>query len=119
MSLTHGVRDWNGYRPGRELFATGPLTDAQALRDLIDEESFLAVECTGFAHSDQLGQKIGDKPEAQHRIGGVLSLRAGCPGGPQQLDRPIGRSSSPSTSLSPTTVGASSPTRWRRFPAPG
>ena len=43
VSLTHGVRDWNRYRPGREPFLTGPLTDAQALRDLIDEESFLAV----------------------------------------------------------------------------
>ena len=48
VSLTHGVRDWNGYRPGRELFDACPLADAQALRDLIDEESFLAIECTGL-----------------------------------------------------------------------
>jgi hypothetical protein len=87
VSLTHGVRDWNGYRPGRELFATGPLTDAQALRDLIDEGSFLAVECTGFAHSEQLGQKIGDMPEAQHRTGGVLSFEQAFQAGRQQLDR--------------------------------
>jgi AAA ATPase domain len=87
VSLTHGVRDWNGYRPGRELFATGPLVEVQALRDLIDEESFLAVECTGFAHSDQLGQEIGDKPEAQHRTGGVLVFDQAVEAGRQQLDR--------------------------------
>ena len=86
VSLTHGVRDWNGYRPGRELFAAGPLSDAQALRDLIDEESFLAVECTGFAHSDLLGQKIGDMPEAQHRSGGVLTFDQAVDTGRQQLD---------------------------------
>ena len=87
VSLTHGVRDWNGYRPGRELFATGPLTDGQALRDLIDEESFLAVECTGFAHSDKLGQKVSDKPEAQHRTGGVLTFEQAVDAGRHQLDR--------------------------------
>lgn len=87
VSLTHGVRDWNGYRPGRELFAVGPLTDVQALRDLIEEESFLAVECTGFAHSDQLGQKIGDKPEAQHRAGGMLTFDQAIQAGRLQLDR--------------------------------
>ncbi len=83
VSLTSDARDWNGYRPGRELFATGPLTDAQPLRDLIDEESFLAVECTGFAHSAQLA----DTPESQHRTGGVLSFHQAVQAGRQQLDR--------------------------------
>jgi hypothetical protein len=87
VSLTHGVREWNRYRPGRQLFATRPLTDAQPLRDLIDDESFLAVECTGFAHSDQLGQKIGDEPEAQHRTGGVLTFEDAVQAGRQQLER--------------------------------
>jgi hypothetical protein len=87
VSLTHGVRDWNGYRPGRELFDAGPLGDVQALRDLIDEESFLAVECTGFAHSNQLGQKVGDMPEAQHRTSGVLTFDQAADAGRQQLDR--------------------------------
>jgi hypothetical protein len=87
VSLTHGVRDWNGYRPGRDLFAVGPLTSAQALRDLIDQDSFAAVECTGFAHSNQLGQKIGDKPEAQRRTGGVLTFEQAMDAGRRQLDR--------------------------------
>lgn len=87
VSLTHGVRDWNGYRPGRELFDAGPLTSGQALRGLIDEDSFAAVECTGFAHSDQLGQKIGDMPEAEHRTGGVLTFEQAVHTGRRQLDR--------------------------------
>jgi hypothetical protein len=50
VSLTHGLREWNGYRPGRELFATGPLTDPEPLRGLVDDEAFIAIECTGVAH---------------------------------------------------------------------
>ncbi|SET39241.1 ATP-binding protein [Geodermatophilus poikilotrophus] len=87
VSLTHGLRDWNGYRPGRELFTTGPLTDGQALRDLIDEESFLAVECTGFAHSERLAEMPGDLPEAQHRAGGLLTFDRAVQAGREQLDR--------------------------------
>jgi hypothetical protein len=86
ISLTHGVRDWDGYRPSRELFATGPLTCSQALRDLIDQDSFAAVECTGFAHSDQLGRIIGDKPEAEHRIHGTLTFEQAIEAGRRQLD---------------------------------
>jgi hypothetical protein len=88
VSLTDDVRDWNGYRPGRELFATGLLTDVDALRQLIDEGNFLAVECTGFARSEQLGHKIGDKPEAQHRSGGFLGFDQAVEAGRQQLDQP-------------------------------
>ncbi len=86
VSLTHGVRDWNRYRPGRELFETGPLTDPQKLRDLIDAGSFLAVECTGFAHSEQLGQ-IDDKPEGLGRVGGFLGFEQAVQAGRLQLDR--------------------------------
>lgn len=87
VSLTHGVRDWNRYRPGRELFTTGPLTDARPLRELIDEESFVAVECTGFAHSERLGEMVGDTPEAQHRTDGILAFDQAVRAGRQQLDR--------------------------------
>jgi AAA ATPase-like protein len=86
VSLTHGVREWNRVRPGRELFANGPLTDAQRLRGLIDEESFLAVECTGFAHSERLGL-IGDVPEGRQRVQGCLTFDQAASAGRQQLDR--------------------------------
>jgi AAA ATPase domain len=87
VSLTHGLRDWNGYRPGRELFATAPLTDIERLRALIDEESYLAVECTGFAHSEHLDQQVGEKPEASHRTHGVLTFDQAIVAGRQQLNR--------------------------------
>jgi hypothetical protein len=86
VSLTHGVRAWNRYRPGRDLFSTGPLTAPQALRDLIDEESFLAVECTGFARGEQFGPTAGDKPEAQYRTDRFLSFDQAVQAGRQQLD---------------------------------
>jgi hypothetical protein len=87
VSLTHGLRDWNGYRPGRESFATDPLTDVERLRALIDEQSFMAVECTGFAYSEELGKRIGDKPEATHRTRGVLTFEQAVRAGREQLDR--------------------------------
>lgn len=86
ISLTHGLREWNDHRPGRELFASGPVTNAQALRDLIDQGDFVAVECTGFAHTDRLGQNTAYKPEAE-RIAGVLTFEQAMAEGRRQLDR--------------------------------
>ena len=61
------------------------MTNVQALRDLIDRGSYLAVECTGFAHSELLGQLSGG-PEADHRVGGVLTFEQAVKAGRQQLD---------------------------------
>jgi len=88
VSLTHGLRDWNGYRPGADLFADGPLVEAGPLRGWIDGGDFLAVECTGFAHSTQLGESTTDEPEARHRTDGVLSFEQATAAGREQLDRP-------------------------------
>ena len=85
-SLTHDLRSWNCERPGRDAFANGPLTDAKRLRDLIDTGSFLAVECTGFAHSEQLGQTTAAMPEIEHRTGGTLSFEHAVTAGRRQLD---------------------------------
>ena len=87
VSLTHSLRDWNGYRPGRELFAKGPLTDAQPLRQLVDDEAFVAIECTGFAQSERLEQMIGDKPEACRRTKGVMTFDDAVLVGREQLNR--------------------------------
>jgi hypothetical protein len=86
VSLTHGLRDWNGHRPGRELFARGPLTNAHLLRDLIDEDSFLAVECTGFAYSEQLGLKTAGTPRGASGTEGFLSFAEATAAGRRQLD---------------------------------
>jgi hypothetical protein len=85
VSLTHELRDWNGYRPGRDLFNTAPLTHAQPLRNLIDQGNFFAVECTGFARSTELGAGAADKPETQQRIDGLLSFDQAVSVGHQQL----------------------------------
>jgi hypothetical protein len=87
VSLVDGLREWNANRAGREPFTQGPLTDAGELRELIDNGSFLAVECTGFAHTERLGQRIGDAPEHQRRQNGVLNFEQATEAGREQLDR--------------------------------
>jgi hypothetical protein len=89
---THGLRDWNGYdRPGRELFAAGPVTEATRLTELVDSGAYQAVECTGFARSDLLGQ-YADLPEARGRTDGLLTFDQAAAAGREQLgraDRPL------------------------------
>jgi hypothetical protein len=87
VSVVDDLRAWNANRVGRELFAEGPLTDAQQLRDLIDTGSFIAIECTGFAHSERLGRATADAPEYQRRQDGVLSFEQATEAGRQQLDQ--------------------------------
>jgi hypothetical protein len=87
VSLTHGLRDWNAQRPGHDVFASGPLANLRALRELIDGGFFLAIECTGFAHSDKLNESIGGRPETETRAGGVLSFEDAVSIGRRQLDQ--------------------------------
>jgi hypothetical protein len=89
ISITHDLRSWNVPRPGRDLFATGPLMDMSPLRELVDNGSFLAVECTGFAHSERLGVAFGNRPEAGNRTGGTLSFEDAVSIGRRQLERPF------------------------------
>ncbi|CAM5590957.1 hypothetical protein BOQ63_007360 (plasmid) [Streptomyces viridifaciens] len=92
VCTTHGLPQWNGYdRPGRELFADGPITNASRLVELVDSGAYLAVECTGFARSDLLG-KYPDLPEARHRTNGLLPFDQAVAAGREQLyraDRPL------------------------------
>jgi hypothetical protein len=89
VSLTHGLRDWNGYRPERAWVETDPLTDPARLRQLIDSGAYLAIECTGFAHSERLGQITNNPPpESLERTNGVLSFERAVAAGREQLDWP-------------------------------
>jgi hypothetical protein len=89
VSLTHGLRDWNGYRPERAWVETDPLTDPARLRQLIDSGAYLAIECTGFAHSERLGQITNNPPpESIERTNGVLSFERAVAAGREQLDWP-------------------------------
>jgi hypothetical protein len=53
VSLNHGQRKWNDdySREEWELFSHRPLEDSKELKRLIDDEAYLAIECTGFAYS--------------------------------------------------------------------
>jgi hypothetical protein len=57
VSLLHGIRDWNDYRPERSIFDAGPLTSIEPLRDLVKKGALLPIECTGFAHSLKLREE--------------------------------------------------------------
>jgi hypothetical protein len=89
VSLAHGLRDWDGYRPERPLFETGPLTDPDPMRRLLDEGSYLAVECTGLAQSQKLGRAARARfPETIGRRKGVLSFKRAVAAGREQLEFP-------------------------------
>ncbi|WP_162002659.1 HEAT repeat domain-containing protein [Streptomyces sp. CB01881] len=84
---THGLPNRSDYdRPGRELFAAGPVTNAEQLTELVDSGRYLAVECTGFARSDLLG-KYPNLPEARHRTDGLLPFDQAVLAGREQLDQ--------------------------------
>ncbi|HEX6299655.1 MAG TPA: choice-of-anchor D domain-containing protein [Acidimicrobiia bacterium] len=84
VSLTHGLRDWDAFdRQDRQSFEE-PLAEVTRLRALVDGGSFLAVECTGFAHSETLGR---DSVEGANRRDGVLAFPQALEAGRAQLDR--------------------------------
>ena len=87
VSLIHSINEWDSYRQGRSLFDLCPLTDATELRDLIDNDGYLAIECTGFANSERLGKNPDSRyPESVERTNGVLSFERACKAGREQLD---------------------------------
>jgi hypothetical protein len=89
VSLTHGLRDWNKNRPGRSLFNHRPLTEPDPLRQLIDSGEYVAIECTGFAFSESLGQlSQGPRPypESIGREHGIMSFERAKAAGREQLD---------------------------------
>jgi hypothetical protein len=57
--------------------------DAAQLKALIDDGYYLAVECTGFAHSTVLDPAM---PEGRGRVDGRLDFARAIEAGPEQLD---------------------------------
>ena len=86
VSLTHGLREWDALdRQERELFEYEPLTDPDRLRELIDNGTYLAIECTGFASSRCLP---GTVPEGVGReADGLLPFDRAITAGREQLDQ--------------------------------
>jgi hypothetical protein len=88
VSVTHGLRDWNGAtRPGRSLFEH-PVTEVTELRSLIDERrAVVAVECTGFATSGYLSSNPASPyPETIGREAGTMPFLRGVAAGREQLN---------------------------------
>lgn len=84
VSLTHGAREWDAFdRREREGFEE-PVRDPAVLAGLVESGSFLAVECTGFAHSETLPV---ESIEGQNRRDGVLSFVDAVDAGRRQLER--------------------------------
>jgi tetratricopeptide (TPR) repeat protein len=87
VSLTHGLRDWQDpSRPKLQLFLDGPLTEPGPLLELIADEEYLTVECTGFAQSQSLSESV---PEGVGRTAeGLLPFERAVAAGREQLERP-------------------------------
>lgn len=84
VSLTHGSPEWDDLmRSDRDLFEN-LVTDGSALAALVDSGAFLAVECTGFAHSESLPP---ESIEGTAREDGYLPFATAVEAGRQQLDR--------------------------------
>jgi hypothetical protein len=89
VSLKHKREEWNAFAPERSIFDTSDLFQGDAnlatLQKLIEDEAYIAVECTGFAHSQFLGNAM--TPEAKDRTSdGVLSFGRAVNAGREQLE---------------------------------
>ena len=91
VSLANGLREWNNIRPERALFETEPLRDTEQgatyISKWIDEGSWLAVECTGFAYSEVISA-VGSEapPESIGREKGLMTFKLATAAGQAQLD---------------------------------
>ena len=84
VSLERGLREWMDFgRREIQHFDRGLIEDPEPLRLLIDQQSYLALECTGFAHSERLH---GSEPEKQDRSNGVLTFERCIVAGRKQLE---------------------------------
>jgi hypothetical protein len=85
VSLTHDLQEWGALdRQERDFFRDGePLTDADQLHELIDSDTYLALECTGFAQSESLSES---KTEGVGRVNGFLPFERAVAAGREQLD---------------------------------
>lgn len=84
---THGLREWNGYeRPGRELFAAGPVTDATRLAELVDSGATRPSSAPGSPAATCSGSTPGAGTD------GLLTFDQAVVAGREQLsraDRPL------------------------------
>jgi hypothetical protein len=91
VSLKHSLKQWDdSFAKERNLFNTPKLFTGEenltALKNLIDnDEAYIAIECTGFAHTQSF--KNSSQPEAKRRkADGTLSFDNALSAGRDQLE---------------------------------
>jgi hypothetical protein len=88
VSLQHQREEWNAYGPKRSMFNTNELFDGEEnlskLQKLVEDEDYIAIECTGFAYSQVLD--AAQEPETKGRTDGVLSFGRAVKAGSEQLE---------------------------------
>lgn len=87
VSLNHQRREWNGFARERNLFNSTELfrgeESGRALQKLIEDEAYVAVECTGFARTRSF---TGSMPEAVGRSPqGTMTFDRAVAAGREQL----------------------------------
>ncbi len=87
VSLKHPRNKWNSNDSLRNPFDTSELFQGQdnweRLTAWIEDEAYLAIECTGFAHTKLF---TGEQPEEKERqADGTLSFDRACEAGEEQL----------------------------------
>jgi hypothetical protein len=88
VSLQYASTEWDASERLREraLFDKAVLKDPVALAQVLDIGDYLAVECTGFAQSEALSERL---PEGAGRSArGTLSFERALRAGQEQLDHP-------------------------------
>ncbi|NEP00550.1 MAG: hypothetical protein F6K58_18130 [Symploca sp. SIO2E9] len=86
VSLNYSRCQWDEDAKERGIFYDSPLKDVEELKRLIDNEAYLAIECTGFAHSKSLPES---SPEGLGRTKeGILPFERAIIAGREQLDHP-------------------------------
>ncbi|MEI2579856.1 hypothetical protein [Scytonema sp. PRP1] len=97
VSLNHNCQNDGWNNPGRrelQLFRkengepdllTGE-EKLQELQQLIDDEAYIAIECTGLAHTDSFVNS--EEPEAKGRKNGFLDFNRALDAGSEQLSNP-------------------------------
>jgi hypothetical protein len=89
VSLRYALRELTDYgRKEKELFADGLLcgdSGRGGLRRLLESGDYLAIECTGFTHSETLPETC---PEGIGRVGGYLLFEQAVKAGLEHLSAP-------------------------------
>jgi NACHT domain len=88
VSLSHSLEEWNANKRERNFFNNSKLIEGdenlEILKQLIDEEFYIAIECTGFARNQGLKRLIQE--EKFRKNNGILSFDDALIEGRKQLE---------------------------------